>query len=244
MDPELFRQAVLALRETGLPFWADYGTLLGLVREGRVLPHDGDFDFGLWDGNDAEERVAAAFRSRGFTVEPLTPWGKKALHARPPDGPEAGEARTERGLVDVTFYAREGDRAIHRSCAPRDSLSYHLLTRVDRFLDPRLHASETYKRVLERAFHASVPPRLTGSLRASIERRLRARYAGGIPLTYDYPARLLDDLRPAPFLGIEVPIPRDAEAYLALAYGADWRTPKRWARWYEGATTIGGRRNV
>ena len=30
-------------------YWTDSGTLLGLVREGQVLAHDSDLDFGLWD---------------------------------------------------------------------------------------------------------------------------------------------------------------------------------------------------
>lgn len=34
------------LREAGVPNWVNFGTLLGIHREGRLLPHDIDIDFG------------------------------------------------------------------------------------------------------------------------------------------------------------------------------------------------------
>lgn len=57
------------LRELGISSFVDFGTLLGLVREGRLLAHDMDIDIGvmLEDASD-RERIRIAFERFGFTV--------------------------------------------------------------------------------------------------------------------------------------------------------------------------------
>ena len=45
---------VLALRSRKLTFWMAYGTLLGAAREGEMIAHDHDIDFGMWMKDVAE----------------------------------------------------------------------------------------------------------------------------------------------------------------------------------------------
>lgn len=54
MDVQQARRALIALKssldELGVPFFLAFGTLLGIVRDGELLPHDKDMDVGLpWD---------------------------------------------------------------------------------------------------------------------------------------------------------------------------------------------------
>lgn len=44
---EFFQLSVDFLNQTGEEYWMDFGTLLGYHREGRIIPHDIDVDFGL-----------------------------------------------------------------------------------------------------------------------------------------------------------------------------------------------------
>ena len=48
MDPQLEEIASILVRH-GLRAWVDTGTLLGLVRDGRLIPHDGDIDLVVTD---------------------------------------------------------------------------------------------------------------------------------------------------------------------------------------------------
>lgn len=66
---------IAALRECGLEPFLAYGTLLGAVREGRVLGHDSDADLGYVSRHDSPARVALeSFRvqrelaERGFAT--------------------------------------------------------------------------------------------------------------------------------------------------------------------------------
>jgi glycosyltransferase involved in cell wall biosynthesis len=59
-------QALLA--EEGIESFADFGTLLGIVREGRLLSHDGDLDLGVLLGAVSAHRVRVILEPRGFRV--------------------------------------------------------------------------------------------------------------------------------------------------------------------------------
>jgi hypothetical protein len=60
--------ACRVLNEAGVFHWLEFGTLLGVVRDGRLIAHDTDIDFGVFI-EDRSERIARAFQKAGFTLE-------------------------------------------------------------------------------------------------------------------------------------------------------------------------------
>ncbi len=88
----------------GVRAWADTGTLLGLLREGDVLRHDGDLDFSLYE-SDYPALAALGRRVEGHRVEV---WRWRGLPFKVKWRPlrEPG-AR----VVDFKIYRRIGDRA-------------------------------------------------------------------------------------------------------------------------------------
>ncbi|MGA2940383.1 MAG: LicD family protein [Syntrophobacteraceae bacterium] len=237
MDEEIFRKGVACLKEANLNFWANCGTLLGLIREGGIIAWDGDFDLGVWDHETTEEELIKAFDPEEFRVVSLVPYGKKGFFFLPRD-------ERLQGKLDISFYTRQGNRAIFRSCTTKDTLWTDLIKRTGCFLDPHIHAKEKYKHLLEEAFHKGLPSCVKNRLARGLDYLMRRNYLNGIPLTYDFPAHYFENLRPVTFLGVEVNIPADAEGYLELAYGKDWRIPKQWTHWWEGATYIDGKKNI
>ena len=69
MDPKpalrAFREANDALGSVGVKYWADCGTLLGMVRDKRIMRHDLDIDFSCWSPERHEE-IQAAMEDAGF----------------------------------------------------------------------------------------------------------------------------------------------------------------------------------
>lgn len=59
--------------EIGVSWWADYGTLLGAVRNGGIIPHDKDADIGVF-GDDWE---------RIIDYRPDVPWRREGASFRP-----------------------------------------------------------------------------------------------------------------------------------------------------------------
>ena len=237
MDERIFRKGVACLKKANLNFWADSGTLLGLIRDGGIIPWDGDFDLAVWDHETTEETVIKAFDPEEFLAVSLIPYGIKGIHFLPRD-------ERLQGFLDIIFYTKRGNRAIHQSCATKDTLWTNLLMRIERFQNPHIYAKEKYKRLHEKASHKGLLSRVKNRLERALDHLMFLNYLNGIQLTYDFPAHYFENLRPVTFLGVEVNIPADAESYLELAYGKDWRTPKQWTHWWEGATYIDGKKNI
>jgi phosphorylcholine metabolism protein LicD len=53
-----------------IPFWVDFGTLLGLVRDGCLIPWDDDYDFGVWKHEVSKEMVHQVFGNPEFFIKP------------------------------------------------------------------------------------------------------------------------------------------------------------------------------
>jgi hypothetical protein len=60
----VFAEAARILDAMGVTWWLSSGTLLGAVREGRLLPWDGDIDIGIWPKD--VPAVRAAFIEEGW----------------------------------------------------------------------------------------------------------------------------------------------------------------------------------
>lgn len=108
------KHAVHALREAkdrldraGLPFFLLAGTLLGLVREGDLLPHDKDLDLAM-DSSIDRGAVTRALCAEGvFTIPwfrgilpPERPWYRSLVHA------------STGCTLDIFFLKREEDRVL------------------------------------------------------------------------------------------------------------------------------------
>ena len=48
---EALRQVKEVLDNYDVEYWLDYGTLLGAVRDGKIIPWDNDIDLGMWKKN-------------------------------------------------------------------------------------------------------------------------------------------------------------------------------------------------
>lgn len=69
---EILRRAIEALESAGIRPFLVSGTLLGLVREGRLMDHDYDIDLGVLPEESDAETVGAALESASFEVKVQT----------------------------------------------------------------------------------------------------------------------------------------------------------------------------
>jgi hypothetical protein len=118
-SPEGARQALWAAKErldaAGIEFFLMAGTLLGVVRNGDLLPHDKDLDLGVAWGVSREGLVNTLCAGGLFTV----PWDQGIL---PPERPWfRGFLHTGSGSrLDVFFLQPEGGTLLSGfDCLPR-----------------------------------------------------------------------------------------------------------------------------
>ena len=142
---EMFQKSIDLLKETGEPYWLDFGTLLGYHRSGGIIPHDVDIDIAMMES--AYEKVKAL---KNKMPKGLRFYDTSANH----EGPKV--YFSYKGYdFDVFFYQDEGEtvRCFVEANWPneRQHLSKDLIfpLKEDRFLDRDILVPSNTQQYLE-----------------------------------------------------------------------------------------------
>ncbi len=71
---EILSRVRMALDKTDAGYFVDYGTLLGLTRDGGFIKHDDDVDFSLPDGKLSPQTLLNIMLQNGFTFKRAFLW--------------------------------------------------------------------------------------------------------------------------------------------------------------------------
>ncbi len=105
-----------AFQEIGIPYWLDFGTLLGAIREQGFIEHDLDIDVGLFL-DDRTEKIREVLSKFGFVL-------KREIAID--DGRYGLEETYEfNGVsVDLYYYKKENDKIITHGFTKKDGMSW------------------------------------------------------------------------------------------------------------------------
>lgn len=211
------RATVAVLKAQSVPYWIDCGTLLGLVRDQKIIPWDDDMELGAWlSDKPLFDACRSRFEAAGLVVTVDKP---DKLGLQLPDGLPY--------RFRVLFY----DRREH--CAARGGLVGvtrlgHVLDFTRRTLaDAEKSSSSTPASGALRKLSAQLARVLPGVARRTLlfllERapvRMRHRW--------EIPAHYFEQTRTVMFYDFDALIPADADGYLTHKYGPDWGQPTRY----------------
>lgn len=90
-------------KQLSMDLWIDWGTLLGLYRDGKIIEYDYDLDMACWrlEKNDYL-RLKTALEEKGFHLVRQFIWDTDIL---------TETYQYKEVLVDIEYYIKEGDRA-------------------------------------------------------------------------------------------------------------------------------------
>ena len=166
------------LENGGVKFFFDMGTLLGIIREGRLLKHDMDIDVAVFaDSEDEKERVTKLLVAKG--CEEYLRYSADGL-----------------GIVEQSFvyYNIKFDINYYYRGSGTD-VCYLLYSHPD-----KIYEEGTMSIVM-----LSCPT--------------------------------IEETKKFEFQGITVNVPTNAEAYLAVRYGENWRIPDKKYIYWKGPST-------
>lgn len=228
----LFIDSIHILRKNNINYWVSHGTLLGIIRENRILPWDHDLDFSVWDHEVDKKTIVNLFEANGYKQEVI--YGEMdCLHFI------GGDKK-----IDISFYKIYEDIASVKWIIPSDNK----LKQISQFiLSMWSHNTAEFPIVgkyylikyllyqLIKLVKYLMPNKLKRYIDDNETNYMKKYYDYG---GYSYPKSLLDNLGTIEFLGEKILVPSDSEKYLEYTYGKDWNIPKKNFIWHKEASNI------
>ena len=228
MESVLFK-AIDILVALKIDYWVTDGTLLGIIRENRILPWDSDVDLGVWKSEISTSEIVHIFKAHGFHyIESLS--AMDSLHFRMDDV-----------QLDINLYTeQDGETSVKWASNPVGTVDKLIVQITNKIFenDKRSHIHNKGKEpaaifairnvLLFGAFF------LTKGMREKMYEFARSRY---LYLGCAYPTELMSTKKII-FKEKEIRVPLKCEEYLYLTYGEDWQTPNRNYIWEEDTTNL------
>ena len=199
---EALRQVKEAFDKYGIEYWLDMGTLLGAVRDGRIIPWDHDIDLGAWQ-NDIDKviNLCKNFKSRGFGL--FLSEGNISLFKK-------------NCKVDIYFYRLDNDKATVSWWVNNKKIGQILDYLLKIFLldDPTVKKSRMP--VFITKFLARCYNLLPQLFKKKIVYLLQHIYKkNGFLFKISVPKHFFQNLSTIKFYGMEFKVPAQTEKYLA-----------------------------
>jgi len=213
---EALGQVKEVLDKHGIKYWLDMGTLLGAVRNGKIIPWDHDIDLGLWDAQISNiHQIHKEFCDKGFAVDIV-------------------KLRKEKCLISFNYYHLADNNAIRKWLVIKNS-GGKLLHCLNHVLSiPNYDAVESEATSITKTL-ARISLILPNILKKQCYRIIRSvePKIGSEYVTVAVPSHYFQNLSTSMFYGMEFRVPSPVEKYLEYRYGEDWRIPRKDYIYYE-----------
>tara|TARA_B100001057_G_C22869233_1_gene957988 strand:+ start:8138 stop:8866 length:729 start_codon:yes stop_codon:yes gene_type:complete len=202
-------------KENQINYWITDGTLLGIVREGSILPWDQEIDFGLWKSEVSEEKLINDFKKNGFKYIEYLPDAHCLVFL------------IDDIFIDINLYTKNNNKVSIKWATLPDNKIDKVIVRLINLLfesnklnvrDKELSLRFLFKKIIR--FFGFL---ISDSIKVKIYSYASNKYKY---IGTSYPKELLK-FRPIDFKGHEVMAPIDSEEYLRLTYGDNWKIPNK-----------------
>lgn len=243
-DPQELAMSLIEINDIckkyELHFWLNYGALLGMVRERRLLPWNNDVELGCWahrTSNDKIKAVVDQLNSAGYTCFYYSSFGTISI--------KKGDSID----ININFYWIAGEFAVrpHETACKYQgnnllASSFYWLA-VFIFMYPntfqQLFGGKTIKDVIKTTVSLLFSFLGPQTKRKWFDKLIRwSEYWGGVFQQTAIPKTYFSSFTEGEFYGSEVTFPHEPEKLLAYIYGDEWCVPKdNWSFYDEANKT-------
>jgi hypothetical protein len=229
----IFKIAVKILTDNNINYWVCHGTLLGIVRDNKLLTWDNDIDFAVWDDECSKEDILKIFSNDERFKKEVVFEEINSLHFATADK-----------RVDINFYTRDADKAFIKWAALPDGLFIKVYYFVINFIASGTNIKKTIESgngiIIEIIKLLIITPLILVRFvfpKSLKNKLLKNLYKNLDSVGYSYPIELMVN-KEMKFLCVDIIVPVESEEVLKNTYGEDWRTPKQNYVWYKEAKNL------
>ena len=216
-----------------ISFWLEDGTLLGAIRDGRMIPWDHDMDLGSFKSAFLSEKIrkeiTKKLEQKGFSVFFFP--NSIAIYK--------DDIHIDIILLNVAENKRDFivNRFLSQNSVSHLLVKLHKLSKASFYGKPRLKNIAGTRDLIKTNFFFIMHslPQFFRNYIYRISRSLFSKYEKTRYYSLRIPAKHFKSLRKIKYGGIVVNIPNAAEEYLEKKYG-DWKIPpkdpSKW-KWYD-----------
>lgn len=230
---DIFKTTINILNKNNINYWVCHGTLLGIIRDNKLLSWDSDIDFAVWDDEYTKEEILVTFsQDNRFKLE-IVPEESNSLHFS-----------ILKTRVDINFYSRDTKIAyIKWSALPKNYIFKALYFIVEfisnnKSVERNLNFKGKNSKDLIRSIITLPLYILRIVLPKSLKLILYKSMINKLDLIgYSFPLELMK-FKYMKFLNINIVVPVDSKKVLEHTYGNSWNVPKKNYIWYEEANNL------
>ena len=217
-----FTSLIQILNNKNIPYWLCHGTLLGVIRDKKLIEWDHDIDIALWEGQISKTSIIKIMEENDFVLR--RGFGVK-------DDVISFDKKGGR-IVDINFYE------IIKSNQEKDDIAYvkwfvpknNFMKLIDALSESKNYSGKFKKLIKMTSIFQEL---FIGVKSVLIKLKLFYKEIG-----YSEPASLCKNIKKIEFNGLKVNVPTESEKYLKYLYGEEWKIPKKNYIWYKDSNAL------
>ena len=217
------------LNSHNINYWVTDGTLLGIIRENRLLPWDSDIDIGLWKSEVSRLKIIDIFENHGFKYVQALP-KMDCLYFFIHDT-----------QIDISLYSKDDKEAsIWWVTNPNKIIDRFIVQIISMVFEKHKKTINFYikrqfdLRSLIKTIVGLFSHLITNSIKEKIYTFAQTKY---VRIGCIYPIELLR-FKTIIFKDTKMVVPLDSEEYLRTEYGEDWRISNQDYVWEEDTPNL------
>jgi len=208
---ENFKLVVNVLNKNNIVFWICHGTLLGIIRDKKLIEWDNDVDIAVWKSNNNKKKIEMLLISNGFKKKKKFFDNDNLLTLTRRNGKE----------VDINFYEKPYSS---KYTYQRHYDFKNFVCRIIYVLSRGKKYNGNYKSIVKLLSPLSIFFKIIK--KKLIEKKLFYNEIG-----YMTPKIHFNNLCKINFQNLKVYLPYNHKMYLRNIYGANWKVPKKNYKW-------------